>query len=114
MAPISREEVTDEVLMMRFQGGDRAAFGSLVRGTRPPFSILSCVRSASAQVAEDLVQDVFVKIVHNATEFKHEARFTTWAYAIARNICIDHLRKMALEGIHRSISPRRTMAKDLL
>ena len=46
--------------------------------------------------AEDLVQDVFVKIVNNAAEFKHEARFTTWAYTIARNVCIDHLRKMSL------------------
>ena len=34
MAPISREEVTDEVLMMRFQGGDRSAFAGLVRYLR--------------------------------------------------------------------------------
>jgi RNA polymerase sigma-70 factor (ECF subfamily) len=96
MASISREEVTDEVLMMRFQGGDRAAFAGLVRRHKTPIFNFILRQVRSAQVAEDLVQDVFVKIVHNATEFKHEARFTTWAYTIARNICIDHLRKMAL------------------
>lgn len=94
MAPISREEVTDEVLMMRFQSGDRAAFVTLVRRHKTAIYnfVLRQVRVGS--VAEDLVQDVFVKVVQNAADFKHEARFTTWAYAIARNLCIDHLRKM--------------------
>ncbi len=96
MAPSSREEVTDEVLMLRFQGGDRTAFAGLVRRHKTPLYnfILRQVRVTSA--AEDLVQDVFVRIVQNAADFKHEARFSTWAYAIARNLCIDHLRKMAL------------------
>jgi RNA polymerase sigma-70 factor (ECF subfamily) len=96
MGSISREEVTDEVLMMRFQGGDRAAFAGLVRRHKTAIYnfILRQVRGPS--VAEDLVQDVFVKIVQSASDFKHEARFTTWAYAIARNVCIDHLRKMSL------------------
>lgn len=94
MAPITREEVTDEVLMLRFQAGDRSAFASLVRKHKTPIYnfVLRLVRTTS--VAEDLVQDVFVKIVQSAIDFKHESKFSTWAYAIARNICIDHLRKM--------------------
>lgn len=96
MASISREEVTDEVLMLRFQSGDRPAFNGLVRRHKTPIYNFILRQVHATQVAEDLVQDVFVKIVHNASEFKHEARFTTWAYAIARNVCIDHLRKMAL------------------
>jgi len=96
MPTLSREEVTDEVLMMRFQGGDQSAFTRLVRRHKTPVYnfILRSVRSR--EVAEDLVQDVFVKVVQNAAEFKHEARFSTWAYMIARNVCIDHLRKAAL------------------
>jgi RNA polymerase sigma-70 factor, ECF subfamily len=96
MPTLSREEVTDEVLMMRFQGGDQSAFARLVRRHKTPVYnfILRSVRSR--EVAEDLVQDVFVKVVQNAAEFKHEARFSTWAYTIARNVCIDHLRKAAL------------------
>ena len=96
MSSISRGELTDEVLMMRFQGGDRDAFAGLVRRHKTSIYnfILRQVRTRS--VAEDLAQDVFVKIVQNAADFKHEARFTTWAYTIARNVCIDHLRKMSL------------------
>jgi RNA polymerase sigma-70 factor (ECF subfamily) len=96
MAPISREEVTDEVLMLRFQGGDRAAFAGLVRRHKTNVYNFILRQVRLPQVAEDLVQDVFVKIVQNAADFKHEARFSTWAYAIARNVCIDHLRKAAL------------------
>jgi len=82
--------------MLRFQGGDRSAFVGLVRRHKTPIYnfVLRHVRSPST--AEDLVQDVFVRVVQNAADFKHEARFSTWAYAIARNLCIDHLRKMAL------------------
>ncbi len=96
MATLSREEVTDEVLMMRFQGGDQSAFTKLVRRHKTPVYnfILRTVRSR--EIAEDLAQDVFVKVVQNAADFKHEARFSTWAYTIARNVCIDHLRKAAL------------------
>lgn len=96
MPTLSREEVTDEVLMMRFQGGDQSAFTRLVRRHKTPVYnfILRTVRSR--EVAEDLAQDVFVKVVQNAADFKHEARFSTWAYTIARNVCIDHLRKAAL------------------
>jgi RNA polymerase sigma-70 factor (ECF subfamily) len=91
-----REEVSDEALMVRFQRGERSAFATLVRRHKTAIYnfVLRQVRVAS--VAEDLVQDVFVKVVQNAGDFKHEARFTTWAYAIARNLCIDHLRKMSL------------------
>lgn len=96
MASMTREEVSDEVLMMRFQGGDRNAFASLVRRHKTPLYNFILRQVRTPQVAEDLVQDVFVKIVHNATDFKHEARFSTWTYAIARNVCIDHLRKMSL------------------
>src|SRR3954471_24913705 len=102
MGAIAREEVTDEVLMMRFQAGDRAAFASLVRRHKTPIYnfILRLVRAPVA--AEDLVQDVFVKVVQSAVDFKHESRFSTWCYAIARNICIDHLRKMSFRN-HASL-----------
>jgi RNA polymerase sigma-70 factor, ECF subfamily len=106
MGPIAREEVTDEVLMVRFQAGDRTSFASLVRRHKTALYnfIMRLVRSPSA--AEDLVQDVFVKVVHSAADFKHESKFSTWAYTIARNICIDHLRKMALRQ-HPSLDQAR-------
>ena len=111
MGPIAREEVTCEVLMMRFQGGDKAAFATLVKRHKTPFYnfVLRLVRSPSA--AEDLVQDVFVKVVQSAGDFKHESKFSTWAYTIARNLCIDHLRKMSLRQ-HASLDQPRGDERD--
>jgi RNA polymerase sigma-70 factor, ECF subfamily len=87
---------TDEALMREFQNGAASAVRELVvRYQRPLFTFaLRQLRVPSA--AEDIVQETFVRVVQNATEFKHEAKFTTWLYTIARNLCIDQMRKNAL------------------
>ncbi len=84
--------------MLRFQRGDVSAFSELVqRHKRPLFNfLLRQLRSRPA--AEDGLQEVFLRVVQSASEFKHEARFTTWVYTIARNLCIDQLRKMSLRN----------------
>lgn len=89
-------EVTDEALMIRFQRGDRAAFTSLVRRHQTALFNFSLRYLRIQSAAEDVVQDAFVRVVQNAADFKHEARFTTWLYTIARNLCIDQMRKRAL------------------
>lgn len=92
----SRGEVTDEVLMIRFQRGDRVAFTQLVRRHQTGLYNFALRQLRIASLAEDVVQEAFVRVVQNAAEFKHEARFSTWAYTITRNLCIDQLRKRAL------------------
>jgi RNA polymerase sigma-70 factor (ECF subfamily) len=92
----SRDEATDEALMTRFQGGDASALAALVQRHKTTLYNFILRQVRHPMVAEDLVQDVFLRIVHRAGDYKHEARFATWAYSIARNISIDHLRKMAL------------------
>ncbi len=87
---------TDELLMMRFQGGDKSAFAVLVNRHHVPIYNFIVRQIRHKNTAEDLTQDVFVRVVKSAASFKHEARFLTWIYAIARNLCIDHLRKMSL------------------
>ena len=88
-------DATDEMLMVRYQRGDRRAFAELVqRHSRAVYNfVLRQVRDPSA--AEDVTQEVFLRVVQNAAEFKHEARFSTWLYTIGRNLCIDHLRRLA-------------------
>ncbi|WP_146652768.1 RNA polymerase sigma factor [Labilithrix luteola] len=87
---------SDETLMLRYQNGDRAAFAQLVRRHQGPLYNFALRQVRIGQVAEDVVQEAFVRVVQNATDFKHEARFTTWVYTITRNLCIDQLRKRAL------------------
>ncbi|MCW5838020.1 MAG: RNA polymerase sigma factor [Labilithrix sp.] len=96
----------DETLMLRYQQGDRAAFAQLVRRHQTALYNFALRQVRVPQVAEDVVQESFVRVVQNAADFKHEARFTTWVYTITRNLCIDHLRKRALRK-HPSLDESR-------
>ncbi len=96
----------DETLMLRYQQGDRAAFSQLVRRHQGSLFNFAIRQVRVPQVAEDVVQETFVRVVQNAADFKHEARFTTWVYTITRNLCIDHLRKRALRK-HPSLDESR-------
>lgn len=96
----------DEHLMLRYQQGDRTAFAVLVRRHQQPLYNFALRQVRVPQVAEDVVQETFVRVVQNAADFKHEARFTTWVYTITRNLCIDQLRKRALRK-HPSLDESR-------
>jgi RNA polymerase sigma-70 factor (ECF subfamily) len=80
------------------------------RHNRPIYNfVLRQVRVPA--LAEDVTQDVFMRVVQNAAEFKHEARFLTWLYTIARNLCIDQLRKLSHRR-HASLDQPRGEAGD--
>jgi len=89
-----RGDASDEVLMVRYQRGDRDAFAMLVkRHNKQVYNFVLRQLKAPA-LCEDVTQEVFMRLVQNAADFKHEARFSTWLYAIARNLCIDQLRRL--------------------
>lgn len=104
-----REEAADELLMVSYQRGDREAFATLVRRYERPIYNFTLRQLRDPAAAEDTTQEVFLRVVQNATEFKHEARFTTWLYAIARNLCIDQLRK-AKHRRHSSLNQPKSVA----
>ena len=84
---------SDEELMIAYKEGDIAAFEQLVkRHERGLFNFI--LRSVGRQeLAEELLQEVFIRIVKSAKGYQQTAKFTTWAYTIARNLCIDRARK---------------------
>ncbi len=92
----SADAATDEDLLARYASGDTTAFADLVR--RHESSVYNFVlrQVRTPAVAEDIVQDVFIRIVQGAGDFKGQSRFLTWCFTIARNLCIDHGRKAAL------------------
>jgi len=83
----------DEELVRRCQAGQRRAFRQLVeRYQRKVYGIAwSFVRNRDD--AMDLTQEVFLKVHRNLDGFHGSARFYTWLYRIAVNVCIDHLRR---------------------
>jgi RNA polymerase sigma-70 factor (ECF subfamily) len=97
-----RSDVGDEALMARFQNGDRAAFALLVRRYQRPLYNFALRHLASSSAAEEVVQEAFMRVVQSASDFRQTSRFTAWLYTIARNLCIDALRKKAQQQ-HRSL-----------
>jgi RNA polymerase sigma-70 factor (ECF subfamily) len=84
---------TDEALLAAYREGDIQAFETLFgRYRRPLFSVvLRTVRDRGR--AEEIYQDVWTRVIERSGEFRGDAKFSTWLYRIARNLCVDHLRK---------------------
>jgi RNA polymerase sigma-70 factor (ECF subfamily) len=88
-----RRADTDEDLMERFRDGDAGAFEELLaRHERPVFHfIFRFVHDR--ELASDLMQETFLRVIKGAPTYSRKAKFTTWLYTIARNQCIDALRR---------------------
>jgi RNA polymerase sigma-70 factor, ECF subfamily len=84
---------TDEELLAEFQQGDASAFERLLRRHRAPLYTFLLRMLGDRQQAEDLAQETFLRVVKGAAAWEHRARFQTWLYAIARNLCVDRARR---------------------
>jgi RNA polymerase sigma-70 factor, ECF subfamily len=83
--------------MLRYQKGEVRAFEVLLsRHKKPVFNFILRYVGVPAQ-AEDLLQEVFLRVIKGADAYQRQAKFTTWLYTIARNLCVDAARR----GKHR-------------
>jgi RNA polymerase sigma-70 factor (ECF subfamily) len=80
-------------LVERARQGDSSAFGSLFEAWRKPLFGYIYRMVVLRQDAEDLLQDVFVRVHENIREYRGEARFKSWLFGIATHVCLDHLRQ---------------------
>jgi RNA polymerase sigma factor (sigma-70 family) len=87
----------DVALMLRVRAGDREAFESLVVKHQKSVINAAFRYTGNPSVAEDLAQEVFLRVYRAAANYQPEARFTTWLFTIVRNICSNYLTR---EGSH--------------
>ena len=86
--------MTDEQAMRRVQAqDDPAAFGRLVRRWEEPIVRLCARMTGDAHRGEDLKQEAFARVFARRKEYRPEAKFSTWLWRIALNLCYDELRK---------------------
>src|ERR1700720_1114075 len=91
--PLPQIPPEEEVaLVERARQGDRDAFGSLLNPWRKPLFGYIYRMVTLRQDAEDLLQDVLVRVLENIREYRGEARFKSWLFGIATHACLDHLR----------------------
>jgi RNA polymerase sigma-70 factor, ECF subfamily len=84
---------SDEQLMLSFRAGDARAFAQLVNRHRAPVFQFVFRFVGNTQRAEDVVQETWLKVVRSSADYQPKAKFTTWLYTIARNLCVDLARK---------------------
>ncbi len=90
-------ERADEELMLAYQGGDARAFEMLYqrhRGTLYRFFLRSLSRR---DLADELFQDTWSRVITARDRYRPEAKFTTWLLQIANNLMIDHFRRQRPE-----------------
>ena len=85
----------DSVLITLYRNGNEAAFNLLVDRYQSKVFTTIFLIVKDQDVAEDLLQDVFVKVLHtlNSDKYNEEGKFQPWVMRIAHNMAIDHFRK---------------------
>jgi RNA polymerase sigma-70 factor (ECF subfamily) len=92
-------EAPDEELMLAYRGGDAGAFETLYTRHRARLFrfILRSIKSRAA--AEELYQEIWMRVIEARSTYTAKARFTTWLYTIAHNRMIDHWRRGGLTSV---------------
>jgi RNA polymerase sigma-70 factor (ECF subfamily) len=92
----------EQVLVDRFCGGDQTAFIDLVGQYKKKIYFLAYDITGDHQEAEDISQEVFIKMFRSLKNFRRDAKMSSWLYQITVNASIDFLRK-------KSSKPKRSI-----
>ena len=90
---------SDEVLIGLYQKGRNEALSILFQRHRKGIYNFILRFFGKAEIAEDLFQDAFIKLIKNASRYENRTKFTTWMYTIVRNLCIDEYRKLKVRKV---------------
>jgi RNA polymerase sigma-70 factor (ECF subfamily) len=114
MAPsLDLANLPDADVVTLAQQGREAAFRELLRRyERPVFSLIfRMVRDR--EIAEDLAQDTFIKVLNHIDRYRPEFKLSSWLFKIANNVAIDHLRKRQLDTVSIDGSPHAASAAEI-
>jgi RNA polymerase sigma-70 factor (ECF subfamily) len=104
--PNARESGIDiDALIRRCLRGDQLAWEMIVRQYRRKVFNVAYKFVGKHEEAEDLTQDIFLKIFKSLDTFDRRANFQTWLISVSRNLCIDHYRSVRKE--------RETIDRDI-
>jgi len=102
---LAESRAADHELIVAAQAGDQDAFGKLMLKYQERVQN-HCVRIVGdEQEAEDLKQEVFVKVYRSLNNYQHTYGFYTWMYRITQNCCIDRIRKIKRQAQEVSLTP---------
>lgn len=93
MAQKTGFQIDEQALIRAAQQGDQDAFGQLVRAYDQSVLRLAMNLLRSAEDAQDVYQEAFLRVYRNLNSFRFDCAFHTWLYRIVTNLCLDQMRK---------------------
>src|SRR5205807_3590270 len=98
------EAFSDAEVMLRVKAGDDTAFDYLVQKYRRPMIGFRYRMARNTAAAEDLAQEVFLRVYRSRANYEASAKFTTWLYRIATNLGVNHARDTRHERPENQLS----------
>ncbi len=99
---INKTDLLNEMdfqLIRSFNDGDESAFTKLILRHKEKMRNLCYVTIGDSDNIDDIIQDVLINVYKNLSNFRFEAKFSTWLYRITVNKCRDYLRKKKTRSV---------------
>jgi RNA polymerase sigma-70 factor (ECF subfamily) len=97
------KSMTDAEIMLRVREGDDAGYDILIQKYRKPIINFMFRMVHNQAVAEELAQEVFLRVYRSRATYRAEAKFTTWLYRIATNLGVNHARDTKYERAAQNV-----------
>jgi RNA polymerase sigma-70 factor (ECF subfamily) len=95
--------LNDDELMLRIQSGEKLAFDAIVDRYQGKLQGFFFRKNRDLQLAEDLTQDTFLRLLEKSWDFLPSGRFRGWLFRIAYNILIDDVRRRGGDALTKSV-----------
>ncbi|MGA9069669.1 MAG: sigma-70 family RNA polymerase sigma factor [Terracidiphilus sp.] len=113
--PSGVDQDSDAAVMMRAAAGDEAAFNYLAEKYHRPIIHFLFRMVHNEAIAEELAQEVFLRVYRSRASYRAEAKFSTWLYRIATNLAVNHARdtknERAVQSVYLDAPDEETGAK---
>jgi RNA polymerase sigma-70 factor, ECF subfamily len=103
-AAMRSDGLSDAEVMLQVKAGDEPAFAYLVQKYRRPIASFMYRMAHNSAAAEDLAQEVFLRVYRSRKNYEASAKFTTWLYRIATNLAVNYARDTRHERPESTVS----------
>jgi RNA polymerase sigma-70 factor, ECF subfamily len=103
-AGVDASAVSDAEVMLRVKAGDQQAFDYLVQKYRRPIISFMYRMAHNSATAEELAQEVFLRVYRSRENYEPSAKFSTWLYRIATNLGVNHARDTRHERAENTVN----------
>jgi RNA polymerase sigma-70 factor (ECF subfamily) len=104
VSAVRSDGLSDAEIMLQVKAGDELAFSYLVQKYRRPMVSFMYRMAHNSAAAEDLAQEVFLRVYRSRGNYEASAKFTTWLYRIATNLAVNYARDTRHERSGNAVS----------